>query len=671
MKALLFRITILSVAAGLLLLSGCSIKKPEAPRWETTWDLPLVNKSYALSDILDQIDDSLINLDSLGNPYFEIKEDLDTVLVENNLRVQGEYTQYVQYLGTVNIDPPEAQGITLTKASFGLPPGAPWIPAASFDHYEYMQPLDGFSWALIQNGQMDLTINNDLGVDLDTLIVTLYNQSDLSTPLGVAYFENGLDQGQTLTRSFDLSGDSVTNELVYLMHGAVPASFVAGGTDTMLTTCSFPNEIVVSAAQSEVPDLSRDLSRTISMGDSSLITQAIIDSGYVDIQVTNGLSIPIDVIIRMPNFTHGQDTLAVARDLPAFDMVNQRIDLNGYSFIPAGMVKPQAIEVVAAAAIAASAPDERTYKSTDSLQVEINLSNIILRSVSGQVKPTSIDIDTIYSDVDIPDEINQAQLTHASLNLTIYNNSTADADVNLSINNENFTRNLGLAGRIYGKANSFSPPRATVLALGSEQLSAFLNPPPERIAITGEAVFNPDGEMVTITSSDYFFGEVNITSPLAFSLNDTINVDLDINESDINEGDIPDLEKTFGYGKISATLSNRLPVGARVSLYISTRGDSTIYDDPNALVIGPFTLNSAVTDNDGFAIAPVVSVFEDSLDSQEILIFDNDKVYIAPKVVLMPTGVGGSYIQGSDYMRIQATARIQINAGDNLWDDDK
>lgn len=671
MKALLFRITILSAAAGLLLLSGCSIKKPESPRWETTWDLPLVNKSYALSDILEQIDDSLINLDSLGNPYFEINENLDTVLVENNLRVQGENTNYIQYLGTVNINPPETQVINLTKASFGLPPGVPWIPAASFDHYEFMQPLEGFSWALIQDGQMDLTISNDLGVDLDTLIVTLYNQCDLSRPLGVAYFENGLSQGQTTTRSFDLSGDSVTNDLVYLMHGAVPASFVAGGTDTMLSTCSFPNEIVISAGQSEVPDLSRDLSRIITMGDSSLITQAVIDSGYIDIRVTNGLSIPIDMIIRMPNFTKGLDTLAIARDLPALGTVSQQVNLYDYAFRPSGTEKPQAIEVLAAATIAASAPDERSYKNTDSIQIEINISNVILRSVSGQVKPTSIDIDTIYSDVDIPDEINQAQLTHAILNLTVYNNSTADADLNLSINNQNFTNNLGLSGRIYGKLNSYSPPRATVLTLGSEELAAFLNPPPERIAITGQAVFNPDGEIVTITSSDYFFGQVNITSPLAFSLNDTIKVELDINESDINEGDMPNLHETFGYGKISATLTNHLPVGAGVSLYVSTRSDSTIFDDPNALVIGPFTLNSAVTDNDGFAIEPVISVFEDSLDSQEILIFDNDKVYIAPKVVLMPTGSGGSYIQGSNFIGIRATARITINAGDNLWDDDK
>jgi hypothetical protein len=671
LKELILRIAILSAAAGLMIMSGCSIKKPEAPSWETTWDLPLVNKSYALSDILEQVDDSLINLDSLGNPYFEINENLDTVLVEDNLRARGKSTQYIQRLGTVSIDPPDAQGITLTKASFGLPPEVPWVPAASFDHFESLQPLTGFSWALIQNGQMDLTISNDLGVDLDTLVVTLYNQGYLSTPLGIANFESGLSQGESATRTFDLSGDSVTNNLVYKMHGAVPASFVAGGTDTMLTTCSFPANFVISAGQAEVPDLSRDLGQTFTFDDSSLIASAVIDSGYFDVQVTNGMTIPMDIILRVPNFIRAGDTLTVLQHLPASGTISRQVNLEGYTFRPDGLSKPQSMQINAAALIEASTPDERVFKESDSLQVLVNLSTIVLNSVSGQVKPTAIDIDTIYSDVDIPDEINDAQLTHASLNLTLYNNSTADADVNLTIFNESLTKSLGLAGRVNGKLNRLDPPRATILTLGSEELAAFLNPPPERIAIVGQAIFNPEGEIVTITRNDYFFGEVKISSPLAFSLNDTIKVNLDINESDINQGDIPDLEKTFGYGKISATLSNRLPVGASVSLYISTRSDSTIFDDPNALVIGPFTLSSAAVDNDGYAIGPVTSTFEDSLDSHEILIFDNDKVYIAPKVVLMPTGIGGSYIQGSDYMGIQATARIKINAGDNLWDDDK
>lgn len=671
MKALILRITILSALAWLLILSGCSIKKPESPSWETTWDLPLVNKSYALSDILEQVDDSLINLDSLGNPYFEINKDLDTVMVEDNLRAQGARKDYVQYLGAVSIAPPDDQSLILTKASFGIPEGVPWIPALSFDHYVNMQPIAGFSWVLIQNGEMALTISNDLGVDLDTLVITLYNQGDLNNPLGIANFESGIDQGQTLSRSFDLSGDSVTNSLVYLMHGAVPASFVSGGADTMLTSCSFPTNIIVSAAQSEVPNMTRDLNQTIPMGDSSLISSAIIDSGFLDFQVTNGMSIPMDVIFRVLNFTLGGDTLTIAQHLPAFGTISRQADLAGYTFRPTGTVKPQMILINATASIAASAPNQSIFKSTDSLMISVNVSNIILNSISGQVKPTTIQIDTIYSDVDIPDEINQAQLTHATLCLTLYNNSTADADVNLSINNESFSRNVALAGRIDGKLNQFDPPRATILTLGSDALIAFLNPAPERIAIVGQAIFNPEGEIVTITRDDYFFGKVKISSPLAFALRDTLKVDLDISKSDINQGDIPDLQSTFGYGKLTATLSNRLPVGASVSLYISTRGDSTIFEDPQALVIGPFTLNSAITDSSGFAIEPITSLFEDSLDSQDILIFDNDSVFIAPKVVLMPTAAGGSYIQGSDYLGIQATARIKINAGDNLWNDNK
>jgi hypothetical protein len=257
------------------------------------------------------------------------------------------------------------------------------------------------------------------------------------------------------------------------------------------------------------------------------------------------------------------------------------------------------------------------------------------------------------------------------LNLTLYNNSTADVDVNLLMSNESDTRHVGVVGRILGKNSPSDPPRATLLAVGSDSLSACLNPAPSRITIDGQAIFNPDNEIVTITQTDFFYGDVEIYSPLAFALTDTIRVDLETNETDINQDDLPDLTETFAYGNIRATLANRLPIGARVSLYVSTRGDSTIFDDPDALVIGPFTLEGATTDGDGFAIAPVTSTFNDSLDSQDITIFNNPTVYIAPKVELLPTGAGGSYVQATDYIGITATARIKVHAGDNIWDKNK
>ena len=484
----------------------------------------------------------------------------------------------------------------------------------------------------------------------------------------MADFEGGIDQGQTLSRSIDLSGDSVRNQLTLRIHGAVPVSFVAGGSDNFAATSSFPTGMTVVAAQAESPAITKDLSQTIELSDSSVIDQAVIESGQLSLQIVNGTSMPADLTLRIPNFTDGSDTLSIAESFIGAGSIDRDIDLAGYTFRPSGTGNPQTVDMVVTANIPASAPAQRVFTSSDSLHVSAAISTITFASVSGQVKPTRIDIEPIESDVDLPEGIGEARLTHAALNLTLYNNSTADVDVDLTMEDETQTRQLALAGRIQGKDDIADPPRATVLTLDADSLSGFLDPAPSRITIIGEAIFNPDEEIITITRDDFFYGDVEITSPLAFFLADTVRVDLDANETDVNQDDLPDLEETFGYGKITAVLANRLPIGARVALYISTRSDSTMFDDPDALVIGPFTLESALTDINGFAIEEVTSTFEDSLDSQQILIFDNDVVYIAPKVELMPTSSAGSYIQGSDYIGIRATARIKVNVNENAWD---
>ena len=69
-------------------------------------------------------------------------------------------------------------------------------------------------------------------------------------------------------------------------------------------------------------------------------------------------------------------------------------------------------------------------------------------------------------------------------------------------------------------------------------------------------------------------------------------------------------------------------------------------------------------------IQEITSAFDDSLSTAEIAIFENEQLYIAPQVELLPTGIGGSVIQGTDYISIIASARLRVKAGDNIWNKD-
>jgi hypothetical protein len=67
--------TILISLITLSILGACSVEKPESPSWITNWDIPIANNTYGIIDILEDIGDSNLVIDSAGNPGFEITQD--------------------------------------------------------------------------------------------------------------------------------------------------------------------------------------------------------------------------------------------------------------------------------------------------------------------------------------------------------------------------------------------------------------------------------------------------------------------------------------------------------------------------------------------------------------------------------------------------------------------
>ncbi len=61
------------IILAFLTLIQCTVKKPEAPSWETNLTVPLVNKTWGMAELIDKIDQENLMTDSLGNPYFFMK----------------------------------------------------------------------------------------------------------------------------------------------------------------------------------------------------------------------------------------------------------------------------------------------------------------------------------------------------------------------------------------------------------------------------------------------------------------------------------------------------------------------------------------------------------------------------------------------------------------------
>ena len=135
---------ILTIAASML-LSACSIKEPQSPSWSTTWNIPITNKTYDINEILQDIDDFDLVLDSLGNPGFEVSQEFDTISAAGNLTVNGTSVALRDSVGLIDIAAPSNVYAT-TDVNDVLPVNMGVIPPSSFDYDQPLDTIGSFSW---------------------------------------------------------------------------------------------------------------------------------------------------------------------------------------------------------------------------------------------------------------------------------------------------------------------------------------------------------------------------------------------------------------------------------------------------------------------------------------------------------------------------------------------
>ncbi len=654
--------------AVLLAASGCSFDTPKSPSWVTTWDVPIANRTYDIAEILERIDDSNIITDSLGNPAFSITQTIDTVTVEDNLTVDGITIDLQDSVGVIDIEPPSDESATTNVSDF-LPVNVGVVPPSSFSYNEALTAMDRFSWMDVESGTLDLTFYNGLEVNLDTFIVSVIDQSDMHV-VGVATYANGLSYLETETQSIDLSGQRISNNLSMTFDGHTPGGvLIYAGPQNLDATMSFPDSITVTAARAETPAINISQIQSTALTDSTRIISSSISTGTLQFDISNYTQLPFTIDILSANFTDFGSPLQISRQIAAMGMTQVNIDLAGYSFTPTDSGSSQYVDVEMAALAAASAPQQYTVSASDSLGIHVDLSSITFSSITGQIQPTSVTIDPVQQDVEIPEGLDQARLTQAVLSLNLYNNSTVDADIDLLL--QGGGNSIGVNGRISGKSSPSAPAELTVISVSSQELSDFLNPAPSQITISGQAILNPDYAISTITANDNFYGELEIYSPFAFAISDTISVDMDISDSEIDEDSRPDnFDETFKYGTIDVEFDSHLPLGLSMTLYIGVVPDSTLYDHPATLILGPYTLEPGITDENGHVIESVISNISDSLTSDQFSIFDNDIVYFGQMINLLPTDSAGVHVLGTDYINVKSNARLQIQVGDNIWDNE-
>ncbi|SYZ73510.1 hypothetical protein TRIP_C21628 [Candidatus Zixiibacteriota bacterium] len=636
-----------------LTLTQCTINKPESPSWSTHLTLPLVNKTYEMPEIIRRIDQPGLSLDSSGDVMFTVDKDLDTVRVSDNLSTSDITVGAGETLGDVAIAPPSPDPLTVALADYTtLNLGA--VPPGSFDIQQDYPPVDNYSWATVASGTLALNIENNFGVDLDTVIVQLYDivySRIVSTNFLPA---PGLPSGGAETLLVDLTGQTISNSFRLNIHCHTPGGTMLSLSDKSMTAgLAFSDGLNVSAAQAEIPQIVKDFSQNVVLSENNTIMTAQLSSGNLALDIANRTNLTSHVQITLPDFNQGGVPYStnVAVNPQSSGTVN--INLADYLFEPADQTSPQNIGLEVHAIIDSTAPGMVTVSQTDSVSVSASVSNLQFRTMTGIIDSTEASFDGIQTSIDLPKGFDSLQLVSAVLTLEIANAVDFPGGLNITLEGNN-GRTLNLSGPVL--AGCYDNPIVSVIS--NSDLASFLNPVPSAITVHGSAYFGDGVTVGTVTAQDYVASHVHISSPLEAVIGQT-TFDGDMESNDVKQDDIDKITDHVLEANFLATIINHLPLGVTAEIYLS--GDSsTLYTDPQ-LVIGPISVDAGVTGLLHTVDSAVTSENIIALDSADIQILKNPVIYSGQVITLNGTDGQPVKVVGDDYVTARGVIQVEYH----------
>lgn len=633
----------------------CSIKKPESPQWTTDMTVPVVNRTYNMQDIIDEIneDEAYLALNDQGAPVFSYTDEIDTVYVSDNL--ENLSTADVAYhtgevLGEVTINPDNPAPVSIDLADH-VTLILEAIPPASFDIIDTIPSLGTFSQATIASGSFDLILTNDFGVDLDTVIISLYDLAGSNLIYTETLLPPGIPDGEIDTVTIDLTGKTISDELELRLHchtpGAGPTFSLAD--KSLSAAVEIGSGLTVSSAVTEVPRLIRTFSEQVPLDEDNLIESAVLESGQLDFTVTNGTSLDAEFDITFDDFTRGGNPLVITRTVAAGSTEPIGVDLADYTFAPLDQVQPQDISIDVSVVIDSTAPDMVAIDENDSLSVDADVSDLSFSSITGTFQTVEADLDPISLDLDLPKGFDEVQLVGAVLTLEVENTINVPGSLFVDVLGSN-GKTLNIVGEISGGVTD---------SLQVTDLSDFLSPIPTGINVTGRASFG-HGASGTINAADYALSTVTIAAPLQVIIPDSVNFEGDVSSEEIDQEDIDIITDHVTTATLVSTVTNHLPVGVEVMIYIDGNEANVTGLDaatpPTAQqIIGPFTVApGTVADH----IVSEAAVSENS-NSVDIAILENETLYIGTLITLLGTDGQSVLLTAGDFVSVQGVINVE------------
>jgi len=643
----------LFVVIVFLTLVQCTVKKPEAPTWNTQFTVPLVNRTYDMAEIVERIDQEGIGLDGDSNVIYSLTRDIDTVTLNSDELTTSDLSYSVsEQLGEVSVDPPTLAPATVDLSAIsGLAAFVPGtVPEMGFNVNSSLPTINSFTSLTITSGLAYAVVTNNLGFDLSTVDLELFDVTN-NQVVGTQSIVGGLVDGATDSVMFALSGRTISNVLEARIGAyTLGAAVLSASGKNISTVLRFAGSLTVSSATAEIPELTRGFSENVTLGETDPIYRATLSQGTLSLTVDNGTNLAAVLDITFPDLYQGATPFTLQQNVAANSQQLVNVDLADYELAPSDSTAPQDIAIDVLATVPGTAPAQVAVNQTDAFSVTAGLSGLEFGSVTGRFSAVGSTIDPRDEAIDVPEGFDQITLASAVVTLEIENGVELPGSLDLTLQGDN-GKTLNLSGAI-ASATAGGPVVSNII---DSTIADFLSPVPSLITISGSGTFGDGVTEGTISADDYIFARVHILAPLEVIIDSAV-IESDVESEEISQDDIDAITDHVIEARFLYNIVNHLPIGTNVNIYLS--GDSaSVYDSPQLLLDGIFVTAAPVVA--GIASDTVSTGYQTIvLDSADIQILKNDPLYIGSEILLEDTGGLPVKLTNNDY--IQIIGRIEV-----------
>ena len=340
-------------------------------------------------------------------------------------------------------------------------------------------------------------------------------------------------------------------------------------------------------------------SNSISIDDSTKIETATIKTGELILVIENNIGVVADIEFKINEFIKNGSTLDTTLSLSSSDNPSYTIDLSYYDLDLDINEDPQTVNYISTINL----PEDSlmTLSLNDLISVDVTLANLTFESVTGNIKPVTVEIEPVVQSIDgLPDEIEDFEFADVNMFIDFDTDIGIPVHLNLEIEASNSSGDVEIS-----TITEWDITNENIVIIPNAE--ALINIFPDTIRASGEATVSGTG---TVTTSQFVSGIMTVEAPLSFNVPDGTEIEIDVEETDL-ELDNELLEQV----SIFFDADNEFDFGVGISVFAAS--DSTVLGTVEEDTLFTVEISSNDTHSDSI-----------DLDGDKIGLFNGEKLFI-------------------------------------------